>query len=151
MLVSHDVGVILWDHFLIKKKDERYIYIYMVGTQVTKRLVAQWAFLNIPNGDMYTVLNSFTPIIDIKEEKKKFPSLAIDILQWWILGAFSLLGLSPSLCCKSKPKWANALFAQNIHHFAPFPKLIREMPFFCNSIFSKSSFNLKLDFWSIEL
>ena len=54
-------------------KEERrkiYIYIYMVGTQVTKRLVAQWAFLNIPNRDMYIDLNSFTPIIDIKEGKK---------------------------------------------------------------------------------
>ena len=30
-------------------------------------------------------------------------------------------------------------------HFAQFPKLIREMPFFCNSIFSKLSFNVKLD------
>ena len=44
-----------------------------------------------------------------------------------------------------KPKWANALFAQKFQVFAPFPKLIREMPLFCNSIFSKSSFNVKLD------
>ena len=56
------------------KEERRKIYIYMVGTEVTKRLVAQWAFLNIPNGDMYTDLNSFTPIIDIKEEKKNFPA-----------------------------------------------------------------------------
>ena len=34
---------------------------------------------------------------------------------------------------------------------ASFLKLIKEMPLFCNSIFSKSSFNLKLDFWTIEL
>ena len=133
------------------KEERRKIYIYMVGTEVTKRLVAQWAFLNIPNGDMYTVLNSFTPIIDIKEEKKKFPSLAIDILQWRILGAFSLLGLSPGLCCKSEPKWVNAIFTHNIQHFASFPKRIREMPLFCNLIFSKSSFNLKLNFSTIEL
>ena len=44
------------------------------------------------------------------------------------------------------PKWANALFTQNLQHSATFPKLIREMPLFCNSIFSKSSFNVKLNF-----
>ena len=46
---------------------------------------------------------------------------------------------------KSRPKWSNALFAQNIQHSTPFPKLIREMPLFCNSIFTKLSFNVKLD------
>ena len=49
-----------------------------------------------------------------------------------------------------KPKWANALFAQKFQVFTPFPKLIREMPLFCNSIFSKSSFNAKLDLQKIE-
>ena len=48
------------------------------------------------------------------------------------------------------PKWANALFAQNIQHYAPFSKLIREMPLFCNLIFSKSSFNVKLNLQKIE-
>ena len=44
------------------------------------------------------------------------------------------------------PKWANALFTQNLQHSATFSKLIREMPLFCNSIFLNSSFNVKLDF-----
>ena len=42
-------------------------------------------------------------------------------------------------------KLAFASFAQKIHHFAQFPKLIKEMPLFWNSIFSKSSFNVKLN------
>ena len=49
------------------------------------------------------------------------------------------------------PKWANALFLQKNQCFAPFSKLIREMLLFWNLIFSKSSFNLKLNFWTIEL
>ena len=51
---------------------------------------------------------------------------------------------------KSWPKWANALFVQKNQRFAHFPKLIKKMPLFWNSIFSKSSFNLKLDFLKIE-
>ena len=40
-------------------------------------------------------------------------------------------------------KWANAPFKKQIQHFAPFPKLIKEMPLFWNSIFSKSSYKNK--------
>ena len=32
---------------------------------------------------------------------------------------------------------------KKIQHFTPFPKLIREMPLFWNSIFSKSSYKKK--------
>ena len=32
---------------------------------------------------------------------------------------------------------------KTIQHFAPLPKLIREMPFFWNSIFAKSSYKKK--------
>ena len=51
---------------------------------------------------------------------------------------------------KSRPKWENVLFLQNIQHSAPVPKLIREIPLFYNSIFSKSSFNVKLNLYKIE-
>ena len=40
-------------------------------------------------------------------------------------------------------KWANAHFKKTIQHFAPLSKLIREMPLFWNSIFSKSSYKKK--------
>ena len=40
-------------------------------------------------------------------------------------------------------KWANAPFKKTIQHFVPFSKLIREMPIFWNSIFSKSSYKKK--------
>ena len=46
---------------------------------------------------------------------------------------------------KTGRKWANSLFVQKNKCFAQFPKLIKEMPFFYNVIFSKSSFNVKLD------
>ena len=52
---------------------------------------------------------------------------------------------------ETQPKWANAIFVQKNQRFAPYLKLIKEMPLFWNSIFLKSSFNLKLDFWTIEL
>ena len=38
-------------------------------------------------------------------------------------------------------KCANVFFAQIIQHFFPFPKLIKKIPFFCNSIFGQSSYN----------
>ena len=41
-------------------------------------------------------------------------------------------------------KMGKCLFQKKkIQHFAPFPKLIREIPFFWNSIFSKSSYKKK--------
>ena len=40
-------------------------------------------------------------------------------------------------------KLANALFGQKNQHTALFPKLIREMPLFCNSIIRKSRFMKK--------
>ena len=52
--------------------------------------------------------------------------------------------------CISK-KLSNALFGQKNQHSAFFPKLIREMPFFCNSIIWKSRFIEELDYLIVEL
>ena len=41
-------------------------------------------------------------------------------------------------------KWTNAHFKKTIQHFAQFPKLIREMSLFWNSVFSKSSYKKKI-------
>ena len=46
---------------------------------------------------------------------------------------------------------ANALFGQKNQHSALFPKLIREIPFFCNSIIRKSRFIEELDYIIVEL
>ena len=52
------------------------------------------------------------------------------------------------ICANSTPRFKsiigrklpNAIFGQKKQYFAHFPKLIREMPLFWNSIFSKSSY-----------
>ena len=46
-------------------------------------------------------------------------------------------------------KWANAPFKKTIQQFASLPKLIREMPFFWNSIFSKSSYKKKKNYGAL--
>ena len=44
-----------------------------------------------------------------------------------------------------------ALLGQSKQHFAPFPKLIRKMPIFCNSTMLELSFYEELDIPIIEL
>ena len=51
----------------------------------------------------------------------------------------------------SWPKWGFTPFLQIFQQNAPCLKLIRDMPLFLNSICRKSSFNIKLYFWTIEL
>ena len=45
-------------------------------------------------------------------------------------------------------KMGKCLFQKKkkIQHFTPFPKLIREMPLFWNSVFSKSSYKKKKNY-----
>ena len=49
------------------------------------------------------------------------------------------------------PKWDFTPFSQTFQQNALCLKLFKKMPLFWNLIFRKSSFNLKLDFWTIEL
>ena len=51
-------------------------------------------------------------------------------------------------------KWAYAFLEQKFQRFAQFPKLIREIPLFCNSIYRKSSYNKlkikKKNYWNLR-